>query len=85
MKGKERILLTIHVYPRSRKREIEKLDSGEYRVRVLSPPFKGEANKEVIETVASYFNLPPSRIKIAKGLKSRRKLIILELDKEPRG
>lgn len=73
-----KVYLNIKVQPRSRKRGIEKTDTGEYKVRVLSPPTKGEANKEVIETVADHFDLPSSSVKIVKGHKSRNKLIALE-------
>lgn len=66
------------VRPRASKQQIQKLGEGEYKVCVLSPPTKGKANKEVIELLSSHFQLPPSRIKIAKGQKSRKKVVVLE-------
>lgn len=82
MKSKDRIYLSIRVQPRARKPGLEKLSSGEYKIRVLAPPSKGEANREVIETLASHFGLPPSRVKIVRGEKSRRKLVLLEGSEE---
>ncbi len=82
MKGKGKVYLTIKVQARARKPGIEKVNSGEYKIRVLAPPSKGEANKEVVETLASHFGLPPSRVKIIRGQKSRRKLVLLEVNKE---
>ena len=82
MNSKEKIYLTVKVQPRSRKPGLEKLSSGEYKIRVLAPPSKGKANKEVIETLASHFGLPSSRVKIVKGGKSRNKLVVLEGDRE---
>lgn len=80
MKGKEQTCLTVHVHPRARRRRVEKVGSGEYKIHVLAPPFKGEANKEVIETLATHFDLSPSQVKIVKGFKSRRKIIVLEME-----
>jgi len=82
LKSKDRIYLSIRVQPRARKPGLEKLSSGEYKIRVLAPPSKGEANREVIETLASHFGLPPSRVKIVRGEKSRRKLVLLEGSEE---
>ena len=73
--------LSVKVQTRSRCPGIERKKSGEYTIRVLAPPSKGEANKEVIKTIASEFHLPLSRVKIVKGKKSRHKLVVLELEK----
>jgi uncharacterized protein (TIGR00251 family) len=47
---------------------------------VSAPPSKGEANKEVVKTLASHFGLPSSSVKIVRGQKSRRKLVLLEVN-----
>lgn len=78
LKGKDKICLYVTVQPRSRKSEVEKLNSGEYKVRVVAPPSKGEANREVIKILASHFGLPPSRLRIVRGQKSRRKLVLVD-------
>jgi hypothetical protein len=57
---------------------VEEIGPGEYKVRVLSPPEKGEANRELLRLLADYLEVPPSRLKIVGGLKSRQKLISLE-------
>jgi uncharacterized protein (TIGR00251 family) len=72
------ICLKVKVQPRARQRKVQKTGEKEYTVRVLSPPAEGRANKEVIEALASHFHLPPSRVKILKGKKSRQKIVILE-------
>ncbi len=76
------IYLNIKVYPRARNRAVEEVKKGEYKVRVLSPPSRGKANKEVIEILASYFDLPLSSVKIVRGMRSRHKLVALEVDEE---
>jgi uncharacterized protein (TIGR00251 family) len=57
---------------------VQKIGEREYKIRVLSPPSEGKANKEVIAVLASHFHLPPSRVKILKGKKSRQKIVVLD-------
>jgi len=75
-----KVFLKVRVQPRARHQELEKISQGEYKLRVVSPPSKGEANHEVIEILASYFDLPKGWIKIVRGENSRNKLISLEVD-----
>jgi len=72
------ICLKVNVQPRASKQQIQKIREGEFKVRVLSSPVEGKANKEVVELLSSHFHLPPSRIKITKGQKSRNKVVVLE-------
>ena len=71
-------ILTVRVHPGSRVAKVEKLGEGEYRVHVLAPPEKGEANREVVAALAAHIGLPASRLRIIRGEKSRLKLIALE-------
>jgi uncharacterized protein (TIGR00251 family) len=80
LNGKDKIYLSIKVQARARKPGLEKVSSGEYKIRVSAPPSRGEANREVVETLASHFGLPPSRVKIVRGQKSQRKLVLLEMN-----
>lgn len=80
MREKDKIHLTVNVQPRSPNPGIEELDNGEYRVRVKAPPAKGEANREVVKTVASHFGVPPSCVKIVRGMKSRKKTVLIEFN-----
>lgn len=73
-------LLTVRVHPGSRVAKIEQLAPGEYKVHVLAPPEKGEANREVMAALAEHFEIPRSRVRIVRGEKSRRKLISLDSD-----
>ena len=56
---------------------VEKIGDDTYKVRVHAAPDKGAANKEVIVSLADYFNVPPSMVKIVRGQTSRNKLIEL--------
>lgn len=79
---KEKIYLSVKVKPQARHRKVEAISPSEYKVSVLSPPSRGKANREVVETLASYFDLPSSRVKIMRGEKSRQKLVLLEVSEK---
>lgn len=50
--------------------------SGEvYDLYLKSSPIEGRANKEVIDLLSDYFDIPKSLIKISKGLKSKNKVV----------
>jgi uncharacterized protein (TIGR00251 family) len=71
-------LLTVRAHPGSRTAKVEKLSEGEYKVHVLAPPEKGEANREVVAALADYFGLPARSVRIVRGERSRIKLVVLE-------
>ena len=77
MKTKKKRFLSVKVHPRSRKQEIEKLDEDSYKIHVISAPSKGEANEEVRKLIARHLAVPVSRVKIARGHRSRSKLITI--------
>ena len=77
MRSEKSIALSVKVQPGARKQEVKKISEREYKVRVLSPPAEGRANKEVIAVLADHFDLPPSRVKIQKGERSRQKIVVL--------
>lgn len=56
---------------------VEKIGDDTYKVRVHAAPAKGAANKEVIVSLADYFDVPSSMVKIVRGQTSRNKLIEL--------
>lgn len=66
------------VQPKAKKVGVEKIGDDTYKVRVHAAPDKGAANKEVIVSLADYFDVPPSTIKIVRGQTSRDKVILIE-------
>jgi uncharacterized protein (TIGR00251 family) len=44
-------------------------------VRVIAPPIGGQANRELIETLARYYKTPKQSVEIKKGLHSRNKIV----------
>lgn len=66
--------LRVIVKPNSSKNEIVKFDDKELIVRIAAPPEKDKANKELIKFLSKKFK---KKVKIAKGLRSRKKMIII--------
>jgi len=77
--GKQKSLV-IHVKVRTgaRKTGVQRLDTDTYKVAVTAPPVKGEANRQVVELLSSYFGVGKSFVKIVKGHKSRNKVVLIE-------
>jgi hypothetical protein len=69
--------ITVKVKPNSSKQEI-RLKGNIYNVNLLSPPVEGKANRELIELLSDYFNIPKSEVSIISGHKSRTKIVNIE-------
>jgi uncharacterized protein YggU (UPF0235/DUF167 family) len=73
------MVINVRVHPAARKAKVEKLGPTDYKVHVLAPPERGEANREVRAALARHFEIPASRIRILRGETSRLKLVGLDL------
>jgi uncharacterized protein YggU (UPF0235/DUF167 family) len=71
-------ILTVKVQARSKAPGVEELGPDEFRVRVRAAPEKGRANREVIERLAGYLAVPPSRLTLVRGASSSHKQIRLD-------
>ncbi len=61
--------------PGAREEKVEKISETEYAVSVKEPPIEGRANRAILSALAIYFKVPVSRIRIAVGHTSRKKII----------
>jgi len=68
-------IVSVKVQPRSRAPGVEKLADGSFRIRVLAAPDRGRANREVIDRLAEFLDVPPSRLKIVRGEASSNKRV----------
>ena len=71
-------ILSVKVQPRSKAPGVEKLPDGSFRVRVQAAPDRGRANREVLERLAGFLDVPPSRLSIVRGEGSSSKWIKVE-------
>lgn len=65
----------VSVKTNTKKTEVSWSDKKHLVVRLKESPVGGKANRALVEAVADFFNIPPSRVTIASGLKSKKKII----------
>ncbi len=71
-------LLTVKVQTRSKTPGVEEIGADAFRVRVAAAPEKGRANREAIERLAGYLDVPPSRLTLVRGGASSQKVFKVE-------
>jgi uncharacterized protein (TIGR00251 family) len=69
------VRLRIRVKPRASKSRVLGWKGDELEVAVAAPPVDGEANAELVRTLADHFSLAKSDIEILSGKSGRSKLI----------
>jgi uncharacterized protein len=70
--------ICLYVQPGASKTQIAGMHDGLIKVRVAAPPVDGAANQALVEFVATRLKISKSRVRVASGLTSRRK--VLEID-----
>ena len=70
--------ISIKVSARSSRNDIKLLSDGSYKVFLKAPPVDGKANDALVSLLSKHFGVSKSKIKIARGLTSRSKLIIID-------
>ncbi len=71
--------LKIFVQPRAAKTKIVGLYDDMVKLAVAAPPVDGKANKEVISFFARLFQIKKTKLIIASGIHSRRKMLVSDL------
>ena len=66
--------VSVIVHPNCKKPKVEKDLLENLHVYVKEPPLEGKANKAVTESLAKYFEVSKSNIKLISGEKSKNKL-----------
>lgn len=52
-----------------------KVKGDQIEIGVMARPQRGEANIEIIEKIANYFQVPCSNVRLVLGQKSRNKIV----------
>jgi uncharacterized protein (TIGR00251 family) len=69
--------LAVKVTPNASRNEITGFRDGVLQVKVVAPPEKGKANKELIDFLAERLGVKKSAVLIIKGQTNRYKSIII--------
>jgi len=57
----------------AKKKQVRQVDATHFVVQVKEAPIQGRANRAIINVLAEYFKIAPSRIKIVSGSSSKQK------------
>lgn len=72
------IFVKVKVQPRASKNELKGVHGDALKVRLTSPPVDGAANLACQNFFAKLLDIPRSQVKIAAGLTSRNKTLLIE-------
>lgn len=75
-------LLNVAVVPNARRTGADGLHDGALRVRLVAPPVEGQANELLVEWLARELGLPRRALRVARGARSRRKAVEIDLGPE---
>ena len=69
--------VAVLVHPRAAREEL-RWDGHELTLWITQPPVDGAANTATLRLVAAWLRVPPSRIRLIAGRRSRHKLLEIE-------
>lgn len=72
------IIIEVRVVPRSSRAGIGESVGGALRVNLTAAPVDGEANRQLIEILSRELGVRKGAIRILKGDRARRKVILLK-------
>ena len=72
------MILDLHVQPGAKRSEFAGEHGGRMKLRLAAPAVEGKANEALVEFLADYFGVPKRNVRIAAGLKSRQKRVIVD-------
>ena len=78
--GRRGMLIRVHVTPNAKEARVVKVGDDSFEVRVDERAVNGRANKRLLEILSKHFVVPKSRIFITKGMRSRDKIVQVNLE-----
>ena len=75
-------VVSCHVQPNASKTAVVGMYGEELKVSLKTPPVDGKANKELCRFFAGEFNLSAGRVQLLSGQTSRRKRVLIPVDRE---
>lgn len=72
--------IKVRVQPKSSNHFLEQEEHGVYKAYLKSAPVDDKANRELIALLAEEFGIKKYQIEIIKGIKSRDKVVRLDMD-----
>ena len=72
------MILEVHVQPGARRSEFCGRHGDRIKIRLTAPATENRANEALIEFLAGHYGVPRRNVRIAAGLKSRDKRVIID-------
>ncbi len=73
-------ILSVKVKPNAKRQSIQLEVDGSLTAQLKSPPVDGQANSELIQALATFYQVPKSSIRIKSGANSKFKRVEIDLD-----
>lgn len=71
------MILDLYVQPGAKRSEFAGRHGERLKIRLAAPAVEGKANEALVEFLAQYYQVPRRSVRIASGLKSRRKRVVI--------
>lgn len=72
------MILEVHVQPGAKRSEFAGQHGERVKIRLAAPAIENRANAALIEFLADYYRVPRRSVRIAAGLKSRDKRVVID-------
>ena len=72
------MILEVHVQPGAKRSEFAGRHGERIKIRLAARAVDNKANDALVEFLAEHYQVPKNRVRIAAGLKSRQKRIVIE-------
>lgn len=71
------MILELYVQPGAKRSEFAGRHGERLKIRLAAPAVEGKANEALVEFLAHYYHVPRRSVRIASGLRSRRKRVVI--------
>lgn len=72
------MILEVHVQPGARRSEFAGQHGERVKIRLAAPATENRANEALIDFLAGHYKVPKRSVRIAAGLKSRDKRVVID-------
>lgn len=72
------MILEVHVQPGAKRSEFAGQHGERIKIRLAAPAIENRANAALVEFLAEHYRVPKRNVRIAAGLKSRDKRVVID-------
>lgn len=72
------MIIEVHVQPGAKRTEFAGQHGERIKIRLAAPALENRANEALVEFLAAHYRVPKRNVRIAAGLKSRDKRVVID-------